>query len=250
MASSSSLRSPAPTVAQLRTLLDSLHASLNPVISSELSQLTSQLESRTSADASVSVSSTGSSGHKGKLDAGRLQTSLAYVLLDLVWILFKLNGTDASKHPVLVELERVKGYFTKFQAAEKDQGGSSSSSTREGGHNRAVSREDQDKVERFVTHALGKGKGEIMGRLIRFDDDGEEEDKKADGAEEDRKKKQEWESIKESASQGQGTKRKVSGGTKAPSEEKIKKKKSANLEQGIEPIKRKKERKSSGSSAR
>lgn len=232
-------------------MLDSLHASLDPVISSELSQLTSQLESRTSAAASVSVSSTGSSGHKGKLDAGRLQTSLAYVLLDLVWILFKLNGTDASKHPVLVELERVKGYFTKFQAAEKDQGGgSSSSSAREGGHNRAVSREDQDKVERFVTHALGKGKGEIMGRLIRFDDDGEEEDKKPDGAEEDRKKKQEWESIKESASHGHGTKRKVSGGNKAPSEEKIKKKKSANLEQGIEPIKRKKERKSSGSSAK
>lgn len=263
-----SLRSPAPTVAQLRTLLDSLHSSLDPVLSSDLSYLTSQLASRTnSGNTSGSSSSPSTSrGQHGKLDAGRLQTSLAYVLLDLVWILFKLNGTDASRHPVLVELERVKGYFTKFQSAERAQDGGDSGATsqeragRESGQGRMMSSGDQAKVERFVTHALGKGKGEIMGKLIRFDDDDEKEGNESEQRiaaaekEEDEKKRQEWESIKEGVAQEQGTKRKSSGGSKAPADDKkIKKKKTSVMgsEQGESAAaKQNKARKSSGGSAR
>lgn len=143
----SSLKSPAPIIKQLRSLLQDLNESLDPVTSQSLEKLTNTLESRTKA----STSSSNEVILSGRLESAQLQSSLAYVLLDLVWILLKVDGTNPASHPVTAELKRVQQYLEKVHKMDSNiiaANGQQSSSS----HSHQI---DQAKASRFIKGALG-----------------------------------------------------------------------------------------------
>ncbi|KDN53321.1 hypothetical protein K437DRAFT_98670 [Tilletiaria anomala UBC 951] len=161
------LQSPAPLLKQLSTSLDGLIETLDPLLTQPLAQLSARLESGSSSRNAEPAQPTGKGADKdessaigkdgpatikdqekgielaGKLDAARLHASIAYVLLDLVWIYLKTKGVDPATHPVMPELERVKGYFHKIKHAQDSE-------SRE-----ARSNLDQSAAARFIRHAIG-----------------------------------------------------------------------------------------------
>jgi len=176
----SGLKSPAPTLAQLRNSLSSLRKSLDPVLLEPLDALTLQIEE---------------SNQDGKLQSAQLYVSMAYVVLDLVWILLKVSGTDTVSHPVTADLQRVQEYLTKVHKASKgkDQEGDKEQEEK-------PAPVDKAKVGRFLRHALGTA---ASGKRTIFADDGtiekvvdagpserEESNEKSDNGEQD---SQEWE---------------------------------------------------------
>lgn len=132
------LQSPAAKLATLRSQLEDLNEALKPVLQKEsLASLTTALES---------FNEPGSSKLTGRLQSAQLQSSLAYVLLDLVWILLKINGTDPHAHPVTEELKRVQEYLIKVHKADKEPVDSQ----------RDAPPVDAEKASRFIKGALGK----------------------------------------------------------------------------------------------
>ncbi|KAK0208672.1 hypothetical protein DFS33DRAFT_1380174 [Desarmillaria ectypa] len=55
------------------------------------------------------------------IERAKLQTLLTYVTYDLVFIYLKSRGIDPKTHPVVSELDRIKGYFDKIDKAEKPE---------------------------------------------------------------------------------------------------------------------------------
>lgn len=158
----SSLKSPAPIVKQLRSLLQDLNKSLDPVTSQSLDKLTNTLESRTKA---------GSSSNDviltGRLESAQVQSSLAYILLDLVWILLKVNGTDPASHPVTAELKRVEQYLKKVHDMDKNVIAANFK------NDQSSHRIDQGKASRFIKGALGSNNGnQSTGKRTVFAEDG------------------------------------------------------------------------------
>ena len=161
----SSLKSPAPIIKQLRSLLQDLNESLDPVTSQSLEKLTNTLESRTKA----STSSSNEVILSGRLESAQLQSSLAYVLLDLVWILLKVDGTNPASHPVTAELKRVQQYLEKVHKMDSNiiaANGQQSSSS----HSHQI---DQAKASRFIKGALGSNNAKrSTGKRTVFAEDG------------------------------------------------------------------------------
>lgn len=130
--------SPLSTLQQLRSQLEGLKLALTPILEGgTLERLTLALENSNEP---------GSSKLTGRLHSAQLQSSLAYVLLDLVWILLKLNGSDTHSHPVTEELNRVQRYLLKVHQADNDH-------VEEQRQAPAV---DAQKGDRFIKGALGK----------------------------------------------------------------------------------------------
>lgn len=89
---SDALATPAPELAKLRTALSALTTTLEPCMARPLQDLVALLENGSSQPkpaADQAAATSGEAGTKeeldGRLDSARLQVSIAYVLLDLVW---------------------------------------------------------------------------------------------------------------------------------------------------------------------
>lgn len=164
----SSLKSPAPTLAELRRQIKDLDAVLQPVLSAPLDSLTSGLEKKTerAKDAAGSSDQAGNVVLSGRLQSAQLQSSLTYVLLDLIWILLKVNGTETQTHPVTSELKRVQQYLEKVHKIDRSIVAARAGS-RETTANSASPAIDKEKASRFIKGALG-----AVGKRTIFADDG------------------------------------------------------------------------------
>ena len=163
----SSLKSPAPTVAQLRSSLKNLQKALDPITAQSLESLTSQIEEQQRKQ-------TGSTSSNGKLQSAQLNISLAYVILDLVWILLKTSAVDTVPHPVTNDLLRVQEYLTKVHNVskrheEKEQIGGEIGGEKTEEDEERPGAVDKGKVGRFLRHALGVA---AKGKRTVFADDG------------------------------------------------------------------------------
>ncbi|PWN19402.1 hypothetical protein BCV69DRAFT_284035 [Microstroma glucosiphilum] len=161
-----SLESPLPALAAFSESLATLGQTLDPLLKQPLDQIVSKLEEGSSHTAESS-----SNGLEGRLDAAKLQVSIAYVLLDLVWFQLKVQGQDPSAHPVHAELERVRTYFGKIKFVQS--GASSASSSTSSGAPTLPGQEgrlrvDQAAAGRFIRSGLGAA-GE-KGKHTKFDE--------------------------------------------------------------------------------
>lgn len=85
------------------------------ILSSSLSELESQFEpllTQTLPETLLSLE---------PIEQAKLQTLLTYVTYDLVFIYLKSRGIDPKTHPVVSELDRIKGYFDKIDKVEKPE---------------------------------------------------------------------------------------------------------------------------------
>ncbi len=120
----SSLRqSPLPTLQALSASFTELSTILQPLLAHNYEALNTALQANSSASAATQpdAAEKGEDELHGRLDAARMQVSVAYVLMDLVWILLKTKGVDPTNHPVMQELERVKSYFGKIKRVQDDE---------------------------------------------------------------------------------------------------------------------------------
>lgn len=99
-----------------------------------------------------------------------MQVSVAYVLMDLVWILLKTKGVDPTNHPVMQELERVKSYFGKIKRVQENEKEPESEKG-------AGTRVDRSAAGRFIRAALAGEPGSTPGKHTKFDDDSNAEKK-------------------------------------------------------------------------
>ncbi|GAA6020648.1 hypothetical protein JCM10207_007809 [Rhodosporidiobolus poonsookiae] len=90
---------PTAIVTQLSTSLTALEATLAPLLAQPFQQLLDN-----SADA--------------PLQQARLQVLASYVVHDLIWVYLKTAGVEPSTHPVMAEIDRLRGYFSKLKQAE------------------------------------------------------------------------------------------------------------------------------------
>lgn len=154
----SSLRqSPLPTLQALSSSFTELNTILQPLLSHNYGSLNSALQSNSSS----TKENTEDELH-GRLDAARMQVSVAYVLLDLVWILLKTKGVDTKDHPVMQELERVKSYFGKIKSVqdkEKEPAGEQSVKV------------DRSAAGRFIRAALAGEPGTTQGKHTKFEEE-------------------------------------------------------------------------------
>ncbi|EPQ28973.1 uncharacterized protein PFL1_03263 [Pseudozyma flocculosa PF-1] len=161
-------KSPLPVLKKLSTSLTSLDTVLHPLLHGHsLEELTNSLQFGDEASQSRGKEKEGETELSGRLDSARLQVSLAYVVLDLVWIYLKAKGINASSHPVMAELERVKGYFGKIKAVQ-------SRDTDE-----AHMRLDKSAAGRFIRAALSGNDSEPSspaGKHTKFDDNDNDDD--------------------------------------------------------------------------
>ncbi|CDS00150.1 related to nuclear regulator [Sporisorium scitamineum] len=152
----SSLRqSPLPALQALSSSFTDLTAILQPLLAHNYEQLNAALQSNSSQD------NAGDELH-GRLDAARMQVSVAYVLMDLVWILLKTKGVDPTNHPVMQELERVKSYFGKIKRVQEDE-----KEPEQG------AKLDRSAAGRFIRAALAGEPGSTTGKHTKFDEENE-----------------------------------------------------------------------------
>jgi exosome complex protein LRP1 len=144
----SGLKSPAPTIVQLRSSLASLQTALDPVLAQSLEALTTSIEEV---------------NRDGKLQSAQMYVSLAYVVLDLVWILLKVSGVDPASHPVTEDLKRVLEYLQKVHKLSNGKG-----DEQQEVKDRPAPI-DKGKVGRFLRHALGTS---AQGKRTVFAEDG------------------------------------------------------------------------------
>ncbi|KAG8966556.1 hypothetical protein FRC03_011694 [Tulasnella sp. 419] len=77
--------------------LDELKEVLDPLLAAPLSETLSKLST---------------------LEKAKLQTSIAYVIQDLIFMYLKTQGIQPTSHPVISELARIQGYMKKIKEAE------------------------------------------------------------------------------------------------------------------------------------
>lgn len=162
----SSLRqSPLPTLQALSASFTELSTILQPLLAHNYEALNTALQANSSASASTQTDAAdkGVDELHGRLDAARMQVSVAYVLMDLVWILLKTKGVDPTNHPVMQELERVKSYFGKIKRVQDDE--------KEPKEEQKGSRVDKSAAGRFIRAALAGEPGSTPGKHTKFDDD-------------------------------------------------------------------------------
>lgn len=141
----SGLKSPAPTLVQLRSSLSTLQTALDPVLAQSLEVLTASIEE---------------GNQDGKLQSAQMYVSLAYVVLDLVWILLKVSGVDPVSHPVTEDLKRVLEYLQKVHRLSNGNGDEQQEAVKV-----KPAPIDKAKVGRFLRHALstpGQGKRTVF----------------------------------------------------------------------------------------
>ncbi|TFL06173.1 Sas10/Utp3/C1D family-domain-containing protein [Pterulicium gracile] len=103
--------------------LDDLETQLEPLLSQSLPDILRDLD---------------------RIQQAKLQTLLPYVIYDLVFVYLKTKGIDPRTHPVIGELDRIRGYFDKVSNAEKAE-------TRR-------TTVDKDAAGRFIKHAIAQAR--------------------------------------------------------------------------------------------
>ncbi|KAK0550112.1 hypothetical protein OC846_003082 [Tilletia horrida] len=162
------LADPSPVAEALGPQLQSLYDSLGNILPS--GSTTKALPSYEELIASVQSSSSNDQSDPllGRLQAARMHASMAYLVLDAIWILMKTRGISLSQHhPINAELERARTYLEKVKKA-------SGNDKRERDAILAAQEGPQRRVEaaaagRFIKAALASQKG----TLTKFDDDEE-----------------------------------------------------------------------------
>lgn len=159
IANMSSLRqSPLPTLQALSSSFTDLNTILQPLLSHNYEALNAALQ------ANSSTKDAAEDELHGRLDAARMQVSVAYVLMDLVWILLKTKGVDATNHPVMQELERVKSYFGKIKSVQEKE--------KEPSADKGM-KVDRSAAGRFIRAALAGEPGSSTGKHTKFDEETE-----------------------------------------------------------------------------
>ncbi|GAA5944714.1 hypothetical protein JCM1841_000325 [Sporobolomyces salmonicolor] len=88
---------PKATLSALSSSLTSLEAALSPLLASPFEDLCNAQDPLASA---------------------KLEVLVSYVVHDLIWVYLKTAGVEPSTHPVMQELDRLRGYFAKLKSAE------------------------------------------------------------------------------------------------------------------------------------
>jgi exosome complex protein LRP1 len=76
------------------------------------------------------------------IEQAKLQTLLPYLIYDLVFVYLKTKGIDPKTHPVVGELDRIRGYFDKISNAESSQ--------------TKRTTVDKEAAGRFIKHAIAQ----------------------------------------------------------------------------------------------
>ncbi|BGP55001.1 hypothetical protein JCM8202_005993 [Rhodotorula sphaerocarpa] len=124
---------PTTTLASLAASLEALDAALAPVLGTPLQE---HLD-RNSDD---------------PLAQARLQVLASYLIHDLVWVYLKTAGVDPAGHPVMQEIERLKGYFAKLKAAQNGTVPAAAATT----PSRPRMQLDKAAANRFITAAINR----------------------------------------------------------------------------------------------
>lgn len=82
------------------------------------------------------------------LQKAKMGIMLAYSICDLIWIFLRTRGIDAADHPVMRELDRIKGYYLKVKEAEAAASGTQQQRTQI----------DVPAAARFIKHSIGSPK--------------------------------------------------------------------------------------------
>ncbi|KAK7465556.1 hypothetical protein VKT23_005531 [Stygiomarasmius scandens] len=104
------------------------------VLSASLQELESQLDplfSQTFSETLLALE---------PIQQAKLQTTIPYVVYDLIFIYLKSRGIDPKTHPVIAELDRIRQYFNKIKDAENPP-------TR-------TTQVDKAAASRFIKHAI------------------------------------------------------------------------------------------------
>ncbi|KAL9934025.1 hypothetical protein V8E36_007107 [Tilletia maclaganii] len=178
-----SLSDPTPTADALAPQLRQLQSTLSTLIpssSSSSSSSSKQLPSYEDLIAAIEGSTSQDAGANplaGRLEAARMNASLAYLLLDSLWILMKTKGINlSSTHPLHAELERARLYVAKVKQTSTLSGGDEKQGSAGGRERDAVlaaqqgpqRRIDAGPAARFVKAALAN---QPKGKLTKFADD-------------------------------------------------------------------------------
>lgn len=128
---------PSQTLSELSSSLSRLESSLEPLLAIPLDQLV----------------------HDAELDPlaqARLQVLASYVVHDLVWVYLKTAGVEPAAHPVMEEIERLKGYFGKLKAAQ-----SGTTPASEAKPSRPRMQLDKAAANRFISAAINSNRARV-----------------------------------------------------------------------------------------
>ncbi|GAA5868781.1 hypothetical protein JCM3774_003891 [Rhodotorula dairenensis] len=127
----------AATLAQLSTSLTALEHALDPLLATPLDQ---HLELHADEP----------------LVQARAHILASYVVHDLVWVYLKAAGVEPASHPVMQEIERLKGYFAKLKAAQNGQPATESSKP-----DRPRMQIDKAAANRFISAAISSSRAAV-----------------------------------------------------------------------------------------
>ncbi|KAG0662426.1 hypothetical protein C6P46_003372 [Rhodotorula mucilaginosa] len=141
---------PSATLAELSTSLTALEQALDPLLATPLQQ---HLEHSAAAADSP-------------LLQARAHILASYVVHDLVWVYLKAAGIEPASHPVMQELERLKGYFGKLKAAQNGQSTTSSNKP-----DRPRMQIDKAAANRFISAAISSSRAAVDPNYTPASDD-------------------------------------------------------------------------------
>ncbi|KWU47629.1 hypothetical protein RHOSPDRAFT_31062 [Rhodotorula sp. JG-1b] len=141
---------PSATLAELSTSLTALEQALDPLLATPLQQ---HLEHSAAADS--------------PLTQARAHILASYVVHDLVWVYLKAAGIEPASHPVMQELERLKGYFGKLKAAQNGQSTTTSSNKPD----RPRMQIDKAAANRFISAAISSSRAAVDPNYTPASDD-------------------------------------------------------------------------------
>ncbi|BGO98787.1 Exosome complex protein [Rhodotorula toruloides] len=124
---------PSATLDTLSTSLDSLETALEPLLAKPFDEVLADQD---------------------PLVQARLQVLTSYMVHDLIWVYLKTAGIEPSTHPVMQEIERLKGYFGKLKSAE--QGVSP-----DGPADRPRMQLDKSAASRFINAAISSSRAYV-----------------------------------------------------------------------------------------
>ncbi|GAA6036107.1 hypothetical protein JCM8097_006619 [Rhodosporidiobolus ruineniae] len=151
---------PTATISQLSSSLGALEAALDSLLATPFDDLVDQASD-------------------SPLVQARMQILASYVVHDLIWVYLKTAGVEPANHPVMQEIDRLKGYFGKLKQAETGAAPASESS-------KPRMQIDRAAANRFISAAIQSGKASVdpdytdveagpSGTHTRFDADSEDE---------------------------------------------------------------------------
>ncbi|POY73618.1 hypothetical protein BMF94_3152 [Rhodotorula taiwanensis] len=150
---------PSQTLSELSNSLSRLETSLEPLLATPLDQLVQ--------DAALDP-----------LAQARLQVLASYVVHDLVWVYLKTAGVDPAAHPVMQEIERLKGYFGKLKAAQSGIAPASDAKP-----SRPRMQLDKAAANRFISAAINSNRARVDPNYTEADPMAIDDDDEAAAAE-------------------------------------------------------------------